>query len=289
MSANAQTTSEIISEKHVEMTPHEPKVSKCNILDIDFDLIDYDRTIQTIEQCRRNGKKIYVTMTNPHSVMICHRDTDMKQATAGAHIILPDGAGIILAAKLLGYPDNGRTTGPMLMLRLCNWGRQKGYRHFFYGGAQAVAQRLADKLSGMYSGLDIVGTYCPPFRPLSPEEDQFIIDTINATSPDIVWVGLGAPKQEKWMADHLGKIRATAMIGVGAAFDFHSGNIRWAPGWIRKIGLEWAYRLGREPKRMWRRNLDSPLFLARVIAQRFKSVPVHNPQIALQKKTQVDI
>ena len=155
------------------------------------------------------------------------------------------------------------------MLKLCDWGRKKGYRHFFYGGGEGIADKLAERLSHEYPGLNVSGTFGPPFRQVTYEEDQSIVEKINATRPDIVWVGLGAPKQERWMAKHVGRIKAAAMIGVGAAFDFHSGNVKWAPTLIRRLGLEWAYRLIQEPKRMWRRNLDSPLFLSRVVGQRF--------------------
>ena len=118
-----------------------------------------------------------------------------------------------------------------------------------------------------FPGLEVAGTYCPPFRELTPEEDEAAVEAINRSRPDIVWVGLGAPKQEKWMAEHAMCIDATAMIGVGAAFDFHTGNVKWAPWIVRKTGMEWAYRLACEPRRMWRRNLDSPLFLMQVTCQ----------------------
>jgi N-acetylglucosaminyldiphosphoundecaprenol N-acetyl-beta-D-mannosaminyltransferase len=153
------------------------------------------------------------------------------------------------------------------MLNVCDDGRALGHRHFFYGGGEGIAERLGDVLTRQFPGLNVVGTYCPPFRDLTPEEDNEIVSKINATKPDIVWVGLGAPKQEKWMASHLGRIHAPAMIGVGAAFDFHTGNVPWAPRWMRRSGLEWAYRLFAEPRRMWRRNLDSPLFLGRILTQ----------------------
>ena len=117
-------------------------------------------------------------------------------------------------------------------------------------------------------GLEVAGTYCPPFRQTTEKEDDEIVRRISAASPDVLWVGLGAPKQEKWMAAHLGRIDVPVMIGVGAAFDFHSGNVKWAPAWIRKAGMEWAYRLVQEPRRLWRRNLDSPLFLFAVLRQR---------------------
>ena len=243
-------------------------MGKCDILQVRFNLIAYNVVMQTIEGWRRNHERHYVTITNPHSVMMCSRDTEMWKATEKASMTLPDGVGIVLAARLLGYPHNGRATGPMLMLKLCDWGRGHGYRHYFYGGDEGVAEKLRVKLCREYPGLQVAGTYSPPFRPLSPKEDRAIVEQVNSTEPDILWVGLGAPKQEKWMAEHQGRIQATAMIGVGAAFDFHSENVKWTPAWIRRLGLEWAYRLAREPKRMWRRNLDSPLFLSKVIWQR---------------------
>jgi N-acetylglucosaminyldiphosphoundecaprenol N-acetyl-beta-D-mannosaminyltransferase len=241
-------------------------LAKPNIAGVHFDLIDYRSIFEQIHTWRNDRTYgHYITITNPHSVLLCHRDPEMSRATSGACMTLPDGVGIVLAASLLGYKNYGRVTGPTLMLRLCDWGREFGYKHYFYGGAEGVADKLRDKLSQMFPGLQTAGTYCPPFRPLSKQEDEMIVEQINRTEPDIVWVGLGAPKQEKWMSAHLDKISATAMIGVGAAFDFHSGNVKWAPASIRKLGLEWAYRLAKEPKRMWRRNLDSLIFLAKVI------------------------
>lgn len=241
---------------------------KYGILKVKFDLIAYNVAMDTIKRWKQLGERHYVTIANPHSVMLCQRDSKMKKATKEAGLVMPDGIGIVLAARLLGYPNNGRVTGPELMLKLCDWGREHGYRHYFYGGDDGVAEKLREKLCRRYPGLQVVGTCSPPFRPISHQEDREIVEQINSTEPDIVWVGLGAPKQEKWMANHLGCIRAVALIGVGAAFDFHSENVKWAPIWLRRLGLEWAYRLAREPKRMWRRNLDSPLFLSKVIWQR---------------------
>jgi N-acetylglucosaminyldiphosphoundecaprenol N-acetyl-beta-D-mannosaminyltransferase len=131
-----------------------------------------------------------------------------------------------------------------------------------------VADRLAGQLTQRFPGLQVAGMLSPPFRPLTEQEDRDIVERINASAPTIVWVALGAPSQEIWMADHVGRINATAMMGVGAAFDFHSGNIRWAPAWMRRCGLEWAHRLAHEPRRLWRRNMDNLLFLAAILRQR---------------------
>jgi N-acetylglucosaminyldiphosphoundecaprenol N-acetyl-beta-D-mannosaminyltransferase len=241
------------------------QIRKCDVLGISFDFISCDVAMDTIECWRADGECHYVAITNPHSVMMCYRDTEMRRATEMAGMTLPDGVGIVFAARLLGYPHNGRVTGPFLMLKLCDWGRKYGYRHYFYGGAQGVAEKLSENLKKKYPGLEVAGTCAPPFRPVTEQEDRNIVDMINSKKPDILWVGLGAPKQEIWMAAHLGRIHATAMIGVGAAFDFHSGNVKWSPAWIRKLGLEWVYRLAQDPKRMWRRNLESPLFLTMVL------------------------
>jgi N-acetylglucosaminyldiphosphoundecaprenol N-acetyl-beta-D-mannosaminyltransferase len=231
------------------------------IAGIDFDFVIAAEVASIIASWRRCGARNYISITNPHSVMVCRRDRAMHEATAGAALTFPDGVGIILAARLLGYGRRYRVTGPNLMLKVCDQGRTYGLRHFFLGGSEGVAQRLAERLSTRFSGLLVAGTCTPPFRRLAAGEDQELVDRISAAAADVVWVGLGAPKQEKWMATHVGKIQATTMIGVGAAFDFHSGNAKWAPFWIRKLGLEWAHRFALNPRRMWRRNLDSPLFL----------------------------
>lgn len=247
------------------------QAEKSNILGVEFNLVSYEDVLSTIDKWRRSGKKSYITLTPAISVMLCNRDKKLHCATANAGLTLPDSIGIILAAKLLGYGTCGRVSGPTLMLKCCDWGRSYGYRHYFYGGAESIADRLAEELSTIYPGLQIAGTFSPPFHQLSQSEDLRIVEIINATKPDVVWVGLGTPKQEKWMADHIGRIKATAMIGVGAAFDFHAGNVRWAPVWVRKIGMEWFYRLILEPKR-WRRFIDIPRFIFSVIRQRLKKI-----------------
>jgi len=242
-------------------------MKKCDILGVDFSLLSYEDVMTAIQGWRQNRERHYVTLTPPHSVVMCRRDRHLRQATNGARLALPDGVGVILAATLLGYPHHGRVSGPTLMLKLCEVGRDSGVRHFFYGGRPGVTDVLGLKLAAQFPGLVVAGAYCPPFRDLAAEEDAEIIRYINRCRPSIVWVGLGSPKQEKWMAAHLGKINAAALIGVGAAFDFHSGRVKWAPKWVRTMGIEWAYRLVKEPRRMWRRNVNSIVFLAGILRQ----------------------
>ena len=243
-----------------------------SVLGIGCNMLDYGTVLDAINAWRESpgDRSRYIIALNPHSVMLSRRNKKVLRAIAGAAMALPDGIGIIWAANILGYSHRGRCTGPTLMLNLCDWGRGHGLRHFFCGGRPGIADRLAARLQQSYPGLEVAGTFSPPFRGMSPEEDRDMCRLVEDARPDVIWVGLGAPKQEQWMADHEAKIRAPVMIGVGAAFDFHSGAIRWAPAWIRNIGMEWAFRLAREPRRLWRRNLDSPLFLFHVILERLK-------------------
>jgi N-acetylglucosaminyldiphosphoundecaprenol N-acetyl-beta-D-mannosaminyltransferase len=246
---------------------HDRHWASYDILGVRFDLISYTDVMTTVEHWRERGLRCYVTLTPPHSVLMCLRDPQLREATGKASMTLPDGVGIILAAGLLRVPHEGRVTGPTLMLRLCDWGRKEGFRHFFYGGLPGVAETLAEKLCARFPGLHVAGTYSPPFRELTVGENAHIIHHMNGSKPDVIWVGLGSPKQEKWMASHVGEVNAAVMIGVGAAFDFHSGRVKWAPAWMRRAGLEWAHRLASNPKQMWRRNMDSVLFLTKVCRQ----------------------
>ena len=238
------------------------------VLRVPFNFIGYPEVVGALNHWRASNESGYIVLANPHSVMHCRRDREFRAAVFGGRLILPDGIGIILAARILGYPDCGRVTGPNLMIEVCDRGRSLGFRHFFYGGAPGVASELAHRLQGRFPEMTVAGHYSPPFHPLVPKAEAEVVRMINEAEPDIVWVGLGTGKQEKWMAAHADCVRATALVGVGAAFDFHSANLPWAPAWIRAVGLEWAYRLMREPRRLWRRNLDSPLFLASVLRQR---------------------
>jgi len=257
----------LATSERCEMYRAEFGIDRLEIAGVPLDFLVQSQIPAIIQRWRHTGHRASIVVSNPHAIMLCRRDPDMHRAITEAELNLPDGVGVILACELLGFGRRHRVTGPALMLEVCDQGRKMGFRHFFHGGGQGIADRLAERLSQRFPGLQVAGTCCPPFRNLSSAEDAAIVAQINATKPDIVWVGLGAPKQEKWMAAHADQIEATTMIGVGAAFDFHSGNVAWAPRWVRRTGLEWAWRLALDPKRMWRRNLDSPLFMMHVLAQ----------------------
>lgn len=238
-----------------------------DVVGMPFHFVEKHQVLEVIEDWRAAGRREMIVVNNPHAVMLCWRDAEMREATLRAGLVLPDGVGVIVAAAILGYGRKHRVTGPSVMLDVCDRGRSLGLRHFFYGGAEGVAEKLARKLGARFPGLQVVGTYCPPFRELTREEDEHVTALINDAKPDVLWVGLGAPKQERWMIRHHGRLNAVATIGIGAAFDFHSGTVPWAPVWVRRCGLEWAHRLLVNPKRMWQRNIDSPRFIVRVIGQ----------------------
>ena len=179
-----------------------------------------------------------------------------------------DGVGVIVAGWFWGHRIR-RVNGPILQLEACRHGATRGWRHFFYGGKEGVAEQIASNLSDQFPGLFVAGTYCPPFRTLSADEDAEIVRRINAAKPDIVWVGLGLLKQERWVAAHLHRIESAWMCGVGAAFDYHSGTVPWAPAWIRALGLEWLFRLIIQPKIRAKRYWWSLVFVLEAIAKRF--------------------
>jgi N-acetylglucosaminyldiphosphoundecaprenol N-acetyl-beta-D-mannosaminyltransferase len=180
---------------------------------------------------------------------------------------------LVWCCRRVGLPTE-RVYGPDLMLAVLEQGVQAGWRSYFYGGLPGVADQLAARMSERFPGLVVAGTHSPPFGPLSPEEDDEIVARINAAEPDLVWVGLSTPKQERWMAAHVGRLQAPVLLGVGAAFDFHAGRVRQAPSWVQRSGMEWAYRLSREPRRLWRRYLrNNPAFVARILRQPPRALP----------------
>jgi N-acetylglucosaminyldiphosphoundecaprenol N-acetyl-beta-D-mannosaminyltransferase len=205
----------------------------------------------------------YVSAAAVHLVMVCQEDTAVREAVLGCSLRLPDGQPLVWALRSLGH-DANRIYGPELMARYCERSAGTGTRMYLYGGRnQGALVQLALNLRRRYPGVKIVGGYSPPFRPLSREEDDALADEINRSEADVVWVGIGQPKQEIWMARMRERLSAPVLIGVGAAFDFHAGLVPQAPDRLQQLGLEWAFRLAREPRRLWRRYLRyNPRYVA---------------------------
>jgi N-acetylglucosaminyldiphosphoundecaprenol N-acetyl-beta-D-mannosaminyltransferase len=235
------------------------------VLGVWIDAVDPVRAQDAIEAWIARGERGYVCVSNVHAVMEARRDDGLRHMFNAAGLAVPDGVPLVWVGRLKGRREVRRVYGPDLTLQLCERAARRGYRCFFYGGAPGVAEQLAESLGRRFPGLRVVGAEAPPFRPLTAEEDDAAVGRINAAAPDLVFVGLGCPKQERWMATHRGRLRAAALLGVGAAFDFHTGRVRQAPPWIMRAGLEWLFRLGQEPRRLWRRYLVyNPLFLFHV-------------------------
>ncbi len=195
----------------------------------------------------------YVCITGVHGVIESQSDDELRRIHNASGMTTPDGMPLVWMSHWLGQSRTRRVYGPDLMRKLS--GARTGHRHFYYGGGNGVAETLKAKLEAENPHLTVVGTLSPPFRPLTPAEDDAIVAQINATRPDIIWVGLSTPKQERWMASHLGRVDAPVMIGVGAAFDFLAGLKAQAPVWMQRNGLEWLFRMTTEPKRLARRYL----------------------------------
>lgn len=235
------------------------------ILGVGVSAIDMSMALATIDGWIARRTPNYVCVTGVHGVMESQADERLRQIHNAAGMVTPDGMPLVWLSRWRGQRHVDRVYGPDLMLACCEQSQQRGHKHFLYGGGDGVAELLASRLVARFPQLQIVGTYTPPFRPLTAEEDADVVSRINASGADIVWVGLSTPKQERWMADHRDRVQAPVMIGVGAAFDFHAGLKSQAPYWMQRSGLEWFYRLLTEPRRLGRRYLvNNPSFVWRV-------------------------
>jgi N-acetylglucosaminyldiphosphoundecaprenol N-acetyl-beta-D-mannosaminyltransferase len=238
-----------------------------NALGLRIAATDYDGAIAAMAGFIGDGRSHYVCLSNVHTVVESHFDGELKAAINAADLALPDGMPLVWLVRRAGHALEERVYGPDLMLRFCAATQDRGYRHFFYGGAEGVAAELAQRLKGLFPEMKIAGALSPPFRPLSASEEAQLALMVN-DRVDVMWVGLGCPKQEKWMHTHR-HLRLGAMVGVGAAFDFHTGRVSQAPRWMQRSGLEWLYRLTREPQRLWRRYLVfNSLFVMFYLGQR---------------------
>jgi N-acetylglucosaminyldiphosphoundecaprenol N-acetyl-beta-D-mannosaminyltransferase len=245
------------------------KIERVNVLGVGISAINMDMALQTIVDCIRQRQKGYVCVTGVHGVMEGYDNEQIKSVLNQALLCTPDGMPMVWLGRLAGQRQVRRVYGPDLMLALCDLSQKEGFRHFFYGGANGAAAELASKMQARFPGLTVAGCYEPPFRALNAAEEQTLIEKVRAARPDIFWVGLSTPKQDRFMAEYLARLDTCVMIGVGAAFDFLTGRVKQAPRWMQHSGLEWFYRLCQEPRRLWRRYLrNNPRFVAQVCLQR---------------------
>jgi N-acetylglucosaminyldiphosphoundecaprenol N-acetyl-beta-D-mannosaminyltransferase len=241
--------------------------SRVNILGMRISAINMAQALEGIDSWIARNEPHYVCVAPAHVVMDGYWNPKVRDDVNQAGMATPDGMGIVWLLKLKGYHNVSRVYGSDLVVSLCEHALPNRRRHFFFGGEPGVAEQLAGRLAARFPDLQVAGTYSPPFQKATPAEDEVETRRINDAHPDVLWVGIGSPRQEQWMAEHLGKIDAPVMIGVGAAFDFLSGRKRQAPRWLQRAGLEWLFRLGSEPRRLWRRYSQYPLFAVLVFLQ----------------------
>jgi N-acetylglucosaminyldiphosphoundecaprenol N-acetyl-beta-D-mannosaminyltransferase len=227
---------------------------KYPVLGVGISELTFNEAISLFLHAAATREKVRANFCSVNNIVEADRDPAMRAQMASSQIVAPDGMPLVWLGRLRGRQVD-RVCGPDLMLRLCERSQEFGYRHFFYGGAEGVAEQLAENLQRRFPALQVAGTYTPPFRPLTDDEDEQVVVEINGARPDLVWVGLSTPKQDGWIATHQSRLEAPVLLAVGAAFDFHTGRVRRAPTWIQRIGLEWLFRLSMEPKRLWRRYL----------------------------------
>ncbi len=230
-------------------------------------MTSYDEVIEVVSS-RRPDRALSIAVCNVHSVMSARRDPVLRAALDATAVSTPDGVPLVWTLRRTANPDQTRVYGPDLMRRALMESAERGWSHYLYGSTPETLERLVESISDIAPEAEVVGMYSPPFAPPTPEQDAADIERIRASGADIVWVGLGMPKQELWMNRVSAELPGMALIGVGAAFDFIAGTVEEAPAWMMRSGLEWLYRLSREPRRLWRRYiLNNPMFMVLVTRQ----------------------
>ena len=227
-----------------------------SILGTNINVTDMEKTVRYMETHLEELRGHYICVSNVHTTVTAYRNPQYRAVQNGAAMNIPDGKPLSIVQRMGGEKDAGRVPGPDLMPELFALSEKKGYRHYFYGSTQETLDALKERLAEKYPEMTVAGMYSPPFRPMTEEEDREAVERINAAKPDFIWVGLGAPKQEKWMAEHEGRL-CGVMLGVGAGFDFHAGTVKRAPKWMQEIWMERLYRIGQDPKRLLVRYLDT--------------------------------
>ena len=243
-------------------------MEQMNILGVHVSATNMPEAVRQIKTWIADRTRTYVCVTGVHGIMECQDNRRLRAIHNSAGMVTPDGMPLVYISRAGGHAQTTRVYGPDLMAAICEDSVGAGYRHFFYGAAPATLAKLVERIGGRFPGIQIAGSYSPPFRDLTPDERCAIAARINDCAPDIVWVGLSTPKQETWMADIRQQLTAPVLVGVGAAFDFHAGTVRQAPRWMQPLCLEWFFRLLVEPKRLWKRYLlNNPRFLVSLSLQ----------------------
>ena len=231
-------------------------IPTCNILGVNIAAINMQWLLDYTEKHIKELSGNYCCVSNVHTTVMSYENSDYCSVQNGGIMAIPDGGPLSVVGRKRGHKDMQRTTGPSYMEEILSISEEKGYRHFFYGSTEETLEKMKSKIKSKYPDMQIAGMYSPPFRDLTEAEDEEIIQMINDSKPDFVWIGLGAPKQENWMAAHQNKVDGF-MVGVGAAFDYLADNITRAPEWMQKCNLEWLYRLMQDPKRLWKRYVTT--------------------------------
>ena len=224
----------------------------CEILKTNINVTNMAETLQYLTGNLEELRGEYICVSNVHTTVMSYEDKEYRNIQNSAAMVLPDGKPLSVVSRRRGFKEAQKVSGPDLMPEMFRLSEEKGYTNYFYGSTEETLDKLKEALLTRYPKLKIAGMYSPPFRPLTKEEDEKIIQQINDTKPDFIWIGLGAPKQEQWMYAHRDKLSGV-MLGVGAGFDFHAGTVKRAPVWMQKNGLEWLYRLTQDPKRLFKR------------------------------------
>jgi N-acetylglucosaminyldiphosphoundecaprenol N-acetyl-beta-D-mannosaminyltransferase len=231
------------------------KIPTFEVLGVRVSAIHLGQACSYLEQFVDQRERVYVCTSPVSTIMACHADERLRAIVNAARLVTPDGMPSVWLGRLKGFKDMSRVYGPDLMLALLERSAARGFKNYFFGATDAVLERLKYRMMERFPGLPVCGTWAPPFAETTREESERIVRAINDACPDILWVGLGSPKQDRWMAEHRPLLNVPVMVGVGAAFDFLSGAKPQAPLWMQRSGLEWLFRLCMEPRRLWKRYL----------------------------------
>jgi N-acetylglucosaminyldiphosphoundecaprenol N-acetyl-beta-D-mannosaminyltransferase len=244
------------------------KTDRVNVLGVGISAINMQDAVDRCHDLISSDGKGYVCVTGVHGVTEAQHDPKFREILNKSFLTTPDGMPMVWVGRVRGFGRIERVYGPDFMWELCRQSVERGQTHFLYGGKEGTADCLGQVLKTAFPGIQIVGTYTPPFRPLTNDEKVSLKTRIREVHPDVMWVGLSTPKQERFMAEYLGQLEVKLMIGVGAAFDIHTGQVKDAPSLMKSVGLQWLHRLWQEPKRLWRRYLiNNPLFVWRICMQ----------------------